>query len=889
MAPRLGHRNVPALVPFSELEHPKHKKRKPTNVEADLRVIDQTARKARKLRKKTEPKRTAPTHFHTVNMEKPNADRYLRNKATYSMDTSAMTATQLRRHKRKVRDILVNPSCKRAGHEKRTTAVYVSDSEVAIARIQDFIAFKRFVNPGPVKSIDLPREMDIIETFVDAALRPSQYDVKWLPLRPTAENAIAMAREIYVQSHRLRYPGKYALEIAPSTGKFYSVNFALNPSGQLQGPEYSSDVAGDGASLNDVAYDDSTRHLPRLGDVPPVRNPYIKRSGLVITFKLRQMRRPFILTSGIGKARQVHPSSLHHGNAFSSDISGDGHAAKLSCKFCDALFPSKKNLLRHRDICSKQPSGECNACGKKFERISDVYKHVLEVHPKKGDKGKGKVNRGSDNAAKIEESLCATAEKTISLEDTVVDLKEEVAELRDVPAGLHSAESPIVNAPKAEEKPKYDEFGITTEPGYLATLELGDEIHITPIPTAEAVSVMWSNWWNSTATTARTMLFETACGVYEFCSGLPEMVEDSLDLVARPIVALDDPNVGDGLSDSDVFGVTVVLTALSVDVFTADESLDLLVRRSTLIDNYEYDMASWVVVEKLYSLDIPAVDVLGLPAATIPLPRANWAGFWGGLAANSHRSDLVGVCAATTLFVCVTVQESILRGLLSSTVNAKNRTPSNFFRSNNHFSVAGNCFDDLCCALNPKNLWDMHVISCSIIKAEVIGSVDLLGMDSNEMPLLARQQKPMVHSKILDISSFVRIEAIPDPMYCFNQIGGVWTREFALVPNSPFWKVAGSRVVPVPGTAVMRFKSLTIKPALLQELNLVNTIVTEETGRNFRNQINAALRGAASDPGLGIRLREDRSILADTVTMFGQVVERSWSSTVFTIAPLCLN
>jgi hypothetical protein len=76
--------------------------------------------------------------------------------------------------------------------------------------------------------------------------------------------------------------------------------------------------------FDDIAADDSTRHLPRIsfGSL----QPHNKFRGSP----------PFILTSGIGRKKGRSESKF--GNEFSSDISGDGHAMKSPVDDSDQLL-----------------------------------------------------------------------------------------------------------------------------------------------------------------------------------------------------------------------------------------------------------------------------------------------------------------------------------------------------------------------------------------------------------------------------------------------------------------------------------------------------------------------------------------------------------------------
>jgi hypothetical protein len=248
-----------------------------------------------------------------------------------------------------------------------------------------------------------------------------------------------------------------------------------------------------------------------------------------------------------------------------------------------------------------------------------------------------------------------------------------------------------------------------------------------------------------------------------------------------------------------------------------------------------------------------------------------------------------GVCAYTALHTCATVQQWIINGLYFVSANySKNRQIKNKLGGNLRLTSAGIYWKSVLDTISPKAVWDFFSHTRNITKASVRAKVTDLGLDSNAMPLLTKQQNRRVVSEVLALDCYLKIEFNVDDRFVFEAPH----RELELdhVPEDDFWLAATGRMERDPNrSGLVNFRTLTIKPAHLQEFNTSNVLTSEEVARGLRVQFQASVRGASVDAGLANRLNKCQRILPDTFSLMGQVVENTWCTTVYNSAPLYLK
>jgi hypothetical protein len=587
----------------------------------------------------------------------------------------------------------------------------------------------------------------------------------------------------------------------------------------------------------------------------------------------------------------TNPSSLHQGNEFSSDISGDGH--DTACRYCKKVFPKPALCFRHQKVCPEQEYVPCKICKIQIGQ-SCIQDHLKEAHPNEKGKGKEKGNKADDKAKLIDKSIKDTEAKEKAEGDVVVMLAEEKKELTDVPAGLHSSNSPIVNTPKP---PAYDEYGITTDPVFLASLQLGDEIHITEIPKAEAISAMWGMWWSQIKREVTACALDTAKGIEKFARQFPDATVASFNLVNVPL-ADDFRDLNLTLGEYDA-AKTLSKALIVPDVVNAEDALTLTVGRSLAIANFSLDLTEWAddtvesaaTDESSDSESDYMQDIQSIPAAfRFPTGRQFATDFWSLLFQKSLSPGFQGVIASTALYGLANVQESLIRGLFYVATNASaDRRFVNCYSSNEHLKSASVRFETIMQSLNPTELWDLWYATQCITEAHVHATVIELGFDENELPLLKRKQEAVVKSQIIQLDSLLRITFDYDRRFLFDE-SCPDEIDYDRVPNNAFWNAARDRVVVDPrDSALLKFKPMHIKPAHLQEINIPRILTTEEKGRNFRLQMQSAFNGASVDAGLGEWLRNNRRFLPDTMSLMGQVIERRWYTSVFDMDSLYLK
>jgi hypothetical protein len=566
----------------------------------------------------------------------------------------------------------------------------------------------------------------------------------------------------------------------------------------------------------------------------------------------------FVPKGGIAK-RQANTSCLHHGHGFSSDSSGDGP----SCKVCHRSFDDQSSLKKHSRGCVALV--ECKHCGVKVSS-KVMISHLKEKHPigPKGAKGKAKVKIPSSDVA-MAEAVSLECDRADAANDVIAEFKAEADELR-------GTVDPILVIPPEDipKPPTHDVYGTTLEPPTFSILNLGDSIFIADVPTEEAVNAMWSNWWSQVKTHAKEVIVDTVKGVATFVEELPMMVEMSLGLDVEPIT-----------------GDMSILTTLSV------EDRKVLKRIKKLIDSpatYGNNLSLSRVISSYH----PEPTIWG---ERYRVNAQNDSGshkhYWSALAHASFHADEFGtdfeaMLNATLYKFSHDSAVNIATGLHIFSMNySATRHFNPGLASNVYFQAAGENMEKFLDVIDPRVIWDTYIYTRSVTSAKIRATAVHCNIDMNERPLILRKNSPAQHSPILRLDPYLEVKLAVDDRWVFNE-----SMDFVYIDNfsadSEYWNACMQRVHLMTNGRI-KLASFFVKPGFLQEANIPSILLSEETGRNFRNQIVGTFRGSDCDAGLGEMFREGRRVLSDSMALLGMAVENRWASSVFDSAPAHLK